>query len=247
MLLRSVVHHVKAQNWTAIGIDFLIVVFGVFIGVQVDSWWDKQANAERERIYLNSLVKDFDEIVTSLKTSSEVYVDIAQNMSFLLEESRKDVTESSLDSLNSASRYLIRMTGTPINSTTYSNLVGSGDLSIISSENIKNALAAFYSQINVIDLVGVTHERQLSGIFQPYIINNLDYTVMLSESRQIVPAHAYDNTKIMDALHTQEFRNVVAVKWDIATDINDLIATSIENAEAVRALIQQELKMPPLD
>lgn len=32
MLLRRVIEHVRAQNWTAVGLDFVIVVVGVFIG-----------------------------------------------------------------------------------------------------------------------------------------------------------------------------------------------------------------------
>jgi hypothetical protein len=44
MLLRRVIEHVRDQNWTAIGIDFLIVVIGVFVGIQVANW-----NTERER------------------------------------------------------------------------------------------------------------------------------------------------------------------------------------------------------
>jgi hypothetical protein len=35
MILRSVTKHVKEQNWFAVGLDLLIVVFGVFIGPQV--------------------------------------------------------------------------------------------------------------------------------------------------------------------------------------------------------------------
>jgi hypothetical protein len=35
MILRRVIEHVKAQNWTAMALDFLIVVTGVFIGIQV--------------------------------------------------------------------------------------------------------------------------------------------------------------------------------------------------------------------
>jgi hypothetical protein len=44
MLLRRVIEHVREQNWTAVGIDFLIVVLGVFVGIQVANW-----NTERER------------------------------------------------------------------------------------------------------------------------------------------------------------------------------------------------------
>ena len=43
MILRRVVEHVKNQQWTAIGIDLVIVVLGVFIGIQVSNW-----NIERE-------------------------------------------------------------------------------------------------------------------------------------------------------------------------------------------------------
>ena len=38
MLLRRVMKHVRDQNWLAVGIDFLIVVTGVFIGIQVANW-----------------------------------------------------------------------------------------------------------------------------------------------------------------------------------------------------------------
>lgn len=38
MLLRRVTENVKAQNWTAVALDFVIVVVGVFIGIQVANW-----------------------------------------------------------------------------------------------------------------------------------------------------------------------------------------------------------------
>ena len=38
MLLRRFIEHVRKQEWTAIAIDFVIVVVGVFIGIQVANW-----------------------------------------------------------------------------------------------------------------------------------------------------------------------------------------------------------------
>lgn len=38
MLLRRITEHVREQNWTAIVIDFVIVVVGVFVGIQVSNW-----------------------------------------------------------------------------------------------------------------------------------------------------------------------------------------------------------------
>ena len=42
MFFRRIAQHVREQNWTAIGIDFVIVVVGVFLGIQIGNW-----NAER--------------------------------------------------------------------------------------------------------------------------------------------------------------------------------------------------------
>ncbi|MFC2954067.1 hypothetical protein ACFOOP_19175 [Marinicaulis aureus] len=38
MILRRITEHVKTQNWTAVALDFVIVVMGVFIGIQVSNW-----------------------------------------------------------------------------------------------------------------------------------------------------------------------------------------------------------------
>ena len=38
MRLRRINEHVKTQNWFAVGLDFVIVVVGVFIGIQVSNW-----------------------------------------------------------------------------------------------------------------------------------------------------------------------------------------------------------------
>lgn len=55
MLLRSVTKHVKEQNWTAIGIDFVIVVIGVFVGIQVSNWNETRKAFEQERELLERL------------------------------------------------------------------------------------------------------------------------------------------------------------------------------------------------
>ena len=38
MFLRRIIENLKTQNWTAIAIEFAIVIVGVFIGTQVSNW-----------------------------------------------------------------------------------------------------------------------------------------------------------------------------------------------------------------
>lgn len=58
MLLRRITEHVKAQNWTAVALDFFIVVLGVFIGLQVANWSDARGDRADEQRYLAELETD---------------------------------------------------------------------------------------------------------------------------------------------------------------------------------------------
>jgi hypothetical protein len=55
MILSRVIEHVKKQHWTAIGIDFFIVVFGVFIGIQLGNWNQARVDHVDERRLLTRL------------------------------------------------------------------------------------------------------------------------------------------------------------------------------------------------
>jgi len=52
VLLRRVTQHVKTQNWFAVVVDFVIVVAGVFVGLQVQDWNDARKERLREQALL---------------------------------------------------------------------------------------------------------------------------------------------------------------------------------------------------
>ena len=58
MILRRVIGHVRKQEWTAIAIDFVIVVVGVFIGVQVSNWNGAAAEQRRTALIVGALRQD---------------------------------------------------------------------------------------------------------------------------------------------------------------------------------------------
>ena len=58
MLLHRITQHVKDQNWFAVGIDFVIVVIGVFIGIQVANWNDARAERSQEREIVLQLIAE---------------------------------------------------------------------------------------------------------------------------------------------------------------------------------------------
>ena len=58
MLLRRFIDHVRKQEWTAIAIDFVIVVVGVFIGIQVANWNEARVDHARATSYLQRIQND---------------------------------------------------------------------------------------------------------------------------------------------------------------------------------------------
>lgn len=58
MLLRRVIEHFRKQEWTAIAIDFLIVVLGVFVGIQVANWNEARLADRASRAVTAQLIED---------------------------------------------------------------------------------------------------------------------------------------------------------------------------------------------
>lgn len=66
--------HVRAQNWTAIVLDFVIVVVGVFIGIQVSNWNDSLAFEKRERVLLRELHGEVDQNMTDARSRGQAFL-----------------------------------------------------------------------------------------------------------------------------------------------------------------------------
>ncbi len=88
MLLRRVMEHVSAQNWFAVGVDFVIVVVGVYIGIEVANWNDVRNN----KIGLVASLERLDKEVSQ-------NIDIIEKIIVIFEEGREDL-ELSSDALN---------------------------------------------------------------------------------------------------------------------------------------------------
>lgn len=55
MLFRRIKSHVEKENWFAVGIDFCIVVVGVFLGLQIGNWNEARVTSIQETEYLRQL------------------------------------------------------------------------------------------------------------------------------------------------------------------------------------------------
>jgi len=63
MILRRVTAHFRKQEWAAIAIDFVIVVLGVFIGLQVQEFAVERDRQKSERGYLTRLHGEIEQLL----------------------------------------------------------------------------------------------------------------------------------------------------------------------------------------
>lgn len=79
MLLRRVIAHFRKQEWTAIAIDFLIVVVGVFVGLQVNNWNEAQSDKASERALLGELRAELVESIEQLKINVKAFDQVGRS------------------------------------------------------------------------------------------------------------------------------------------------------------------------
>ena len=78
MIFRRISEQVRAQNWFTVGIELLILVLGVFIGIQASNWNDERSEKVREREILLNIAEDIRadrEIIGNARRFATIAVD----------------------------------------------------------------------------------------------------------------------------------------------------------------------------
>jgi hypothetical protein len=148
MILRSVTQHVRDQNWFAVALDFLIVVIGVFVGLQVQQWAQARATYEQQAIYINRLEADFEAIGRRLDEHFVIYDSSRKGSRFILDlilenKHTGEAPDQDRQELGRAVSSIGAYRVPPGRSATYAEMLSQGDLSGIGNEQLRDALADY--------------------------------------------------------------------------------------------------------
>ncbi len=95
MLLRRVTQHVKDQNWFAVFVDLLIVVVGVYIGIQVANWNAERQNQKEQLSYLELLHTELAPRIENYERFFESLEEVGNNERFVVETLRSGKLDNS--------------------------------------------------------------------------------------------------------------------------------------------------------
>ncbi len=251
MILRSITKHVKDQNWFAVFLDFLIVVVGVFVGIQVSNWNQTRTEHNRANDYL-------ERISTNLKTDVKTY---NSRMDFW-----KQVTDFGLVSLSFAENQeqsnlsgwdlllsFFQASQTAefyIENTTYSELTSAGELGLIENVAIRNMIAKYYSAYGNFVLTERPKYRENIRGFIPIDVQNYIWMNCYSTDTESIqtllpcqsPISEEKTIEILSEIVT-EVELIRQLRYWISTmNIATLISRAqILNAQKLIDLIQVEL------
>jgi hypothetical protein len=144
MLLRRITKHVTDQNWFAVFIDFIIVVVGVFIGIQVANWNEERHRKALSEEFTTRLAQDLKSEAWEYQYLIEYYTDVHENAQRVLDDLEGRTSLSDLGLLISAYRatqynIVIRRRAT------YDELVSRGDVYLIKDKFIRDTAIAIYT------------------------------------------------------------------------------------------------------
>ena len=132
MILRRIIAHFRKQEWTAIGIDFVIVVLGVFVATQVADWSAREADKRRGEIYLRQLAAEVEADQRARQRLIAYYDAVnegAVRANDLLEQSSPDPRELVINAYR-ATEYAYYATS----HSTWDEVVASGDVALIPND-----------------------------------------------------------------------------------------------------------------
>jgi hypothetical protein len=136
MIPRRVAEHVKGHNWFAVAIDLVIVILGVFIGLQVQEWNTARQDRAKGQAYTARLIEDLSYEAWNYEYMIAYYNDVRENADRALASIAGGTVlsdEQFLISAYRASQYVFNET----RRSTYDEMIATGDIGLIADQRLR--------------------------------------------------------------------------------------------------------------
>jgi len=141
MILRRFMKHVSDQNWFAVGLDAIVVITGIFVGMQVSEWNEGRKDSALEQVYLERLLQDFTKNVATLDRlagfQAGIRKDVNKVASFLALDKWN---ESEHDKVKKQRMLWAALPFADLQTGAWDELVASGRLVLIENDGLRSQL-----------------------------------------------------------------------------------------------------------
>lgn len=204
MILRRLAQNLKEQGWTAITIEFVLLVLGVFLGIQVANWNTAVADRRVAETYLAAIADDVRSDISELAHARDKALVRIGASAYLLREAgsvdiapvielthrpdagvfagleRTDIPEADAPPPEQRGRLWslsVDLYMYDANRSAYDALVGSGQIDLIGDPHVVRALREYYY---LVDALTATQLRTVAPMRQKFVDVGIDrgYSLM---------------------------------------------------------------------
>jgi hypothetical protein len=240
MILRRFIKHISSENWFAVGLDVIVVVVGIFLGMQVTEWNQGRHAANLEQQYLQALD-----------------IDIHASKDFL--EQRLKRMELQITALNEILK--IGSTGTdhlsdyqaaeyihfglnsaailPVQLRTYEDLKGSNTVALLKSFKLRNKLRELDASVQLVRQEESERMQVLYRHVDPMLLQYSSYV----ELTQFWRNYDHDSALIQNLLGKHSAKEIYGdpALLNIAILLRGISRTELRFLNALKPLYDQIL------
>jgi hypothetical protein len=144
MIMRRLAQSLRDQNWTAIAIEFVLLVLGVFLGLQVANWNEDRLDAKRGAELTERLKEDLDVEAWNYQNMIGYHGQVRAN-ALRAADALAGRTELSDEALLVAAYRATQYSDNTRARSTYDELTSTGDFGLIADPALRNLSNHLYN------------------------------------------------------------------------------------------------------
>lgn len=176
MVFRRIFEHLREQNWAAIGIEFVLLVLGVFLGLQAQEWANERGARAEERALLASLRTEFIETRGELVRQADKHRDIEADVAYVIDalDSAGRSGAAHARVLDERLAWALVATTTQLSQGELRGMLSSGRLTLIRDHALRTALADWDSVLNDATEDEVQSRVMIAEQLEPLLWRSMD-------------------------------------------------------------------------
>ncbi|HJU76843.1 MAG TPA: DUF6090 family protein, partial [Sphingomicrobium sp.] len=156
---RRVVEHARTQNWFAVALDFLVVVMGVFVGIEVANWNQSRHDRQEERRYYGQVLVDLRADLATFSRAERQADRHDEAAQLVIDRLGGKATPQVSSGRMATAIHLAGFIYIPYASRgTYNELVSTGNLGLLRNSKLKSEIANYYGTFD--------RDRQWDGLLR---------------------------------------------------------------------------------
>ncbi len=150
MILRRLATNFREQNWFAVAIELVVVIVGVFMGIEVSNWNETRQKHDAAREYVMRIREDLATNIRDLQSRASYYTEVREHGLAALAAFDRPPETLGADFLNDAyqaSQIIPRAVGR----NTYDEILSVGAVNWIADVDVRKRLANYYLYTQSVD------------------------------------------------------------------------------------------------